>query len=211
VSSNVSIVLSGFTLIFALAVASTPAQSQETSPNLRPGDLVELRVWPDSSLGGSFRVEDGGIIYVPVIGVVAVAARNVSAIREEILTRLSVELQNPVVQVVPLFRVSLLGAVRSPGLFYVDPTMTLLDLIVRAGGFAPGARGDEVRIMRGDQVYQSDLEAILDGRGGGVDVPLQSGDLVVVPAGGGVNVWSLLRGLVQVTTLTLTIINLSNR
>jgi polysaccharide export outer membrane protein len=175
----------GFAALCSLpAVRPLEAQlptASETSV-LRVGDILRIKVWPDSSLGGEYPVEETGLVYLPVIGEYHAAGRPISVIRQDLRTGYSRELKLPVVNVTPLFRVSVLGAVQKPGLYYADPTNTWFDLISDAGGFTSTADRNDLRILRDGQTLrvnaaQAELES-----GGPLNVPVQSGDRILVPA-----------------------------
>ena len=187
----------------ATVTVAAPAQQLV----LRPGDMVRVRVWPDSILGGSFPVEESGSVYLPVVGRVRVTGRSLAAVRDDLRDRYAQAMKMPVVSVTPIFSVSVLGAVPRPGLFQVEPSARLMDVISLAGGFLPNAKPDQLRLVRGTDVRVIDMRAALE-QGAEVDtMQLRSGDRLIVPQkhGGipfvvflqtltlGVTVWSLAR------------------
>ena len=78
---------------------------------------------------------------------------------------------------IALRRIKVLGSVRTPGLYQVDPTMTVADAIALAGGVSPDGRGDRVDLLREGQRLTGNLEA--QTRLG--DTPIASGDQLYVP------------------------------
>jgi protein involved in polysaccharide export with SLBB domain len=73
-------------------------------------------------------------------------------------------------------RVSVLGAVKNPGLYQADPTFTVADVISLAGGVTEEGRRDRVEVMRNGVEVVTRLSP---------DVPLavspvQSGDQIYV-------------------------------
>src|SRR5690606_18676657 len=75
----------------------------------------------------------------------------------------------------PLLRIAVLGEVRSPSLYAVDPTHTLADLLALAGGFTPSADRDRVlRVRDGAEDELSGEEQVDLAQG------LRSGDQIVV-------------------------------
>ncbi len=209
----------GATLTALLAAAPLRAQDASrasvivAAPSeqlvLRPGDMVRVRVWPDSILGGSFPVEESGNVYLPVVGEVRVTGRSLSDLRDDLRERYGQAMKMPVVTVTPVFAVSVLGGVAHPGLFQVEPSTRLMDLVSMAGGFLPNAKEDQMRLVRNGSVRVIDLRAALEH---GVDVDtlqLRSGDRVVVPMkkGGGIGIVPILQSL----TLIATIWSLSKR
>lgn len=75
-----------------------------------------------------------------------------SEIRDSITGRVATYYKNEIVNVVPLFRLSLAGAVRIPGVFHVRSDTPLSDVIMRTGGQDQTADLHNVVIKRGDQI-----------------------------------------------------------
>jgi protein involved in polysaccharide export with SLBB domain len=185
-------------LLIASAVsAQLPAQHSY----LRPGDVLHLRVWPDTAMGGEFPVEDSGLVYLPFLGAVPVLDRPIGTLREELRRRYGEVLQNPVVTIIPRFRVSVLGEVVRPGLYHADPSYTLVDLVSLAGGFTAAANPRAVRLFRADASVALDVMQSLE-QGVSHGVLLQSGDRIVVPRRSGLDRNLVLYAL-QLSTLVL--------
>lgn len=200
--SVLAALLAGFTCLDA-----TPSAGQ-TAPNaggdlmsepivLRPGDVIRVSVWPSSELGGDFTVEPSGLVYLPFLGGTQVAGLSVDKLRTQLYEGFSEATQNPVVNVFVLFQVGVLGEVRRPGIYQVNPTNTLIDVIGMAGGFDTTADQKKVRIVRESGVVEVDTYRTLeDGRG--LDaLSLRSGDQIVVPARGGGFNWRTLLSVFQ--------------
>jgi polysaccharide export outer membrane protein len=172
---------------------------------IRHGDMLAVRIWPDAQLGGEFPVEESGIAHLPMIGEVRAAGMTLDQLRTELRERYGQALKSPVVSVTPMFRVSLLGAVGSAGLYRIDPTQTLLDVVSMAGGFAPNAKPDRVRIVREGQVIEVNAKRSLDTGAGLTAFTLQSGDRIVVPTRTRIvtfqNVFYVLQTALMVATL----------
>jgi protein involved in polysaccharide export with SLBB domain len=170
-------------------VVSQSALAQLDSLTLHPGDILRVQVWPNDSLSGEFTVEETGIVYLPLLGAVRTAGLPISRLRAQLRSSYAEVMKNPVVTVTPVFHVGVLGEVRSPGIYPVTPTQTLLDVIGMAGGFANNAEANKIRIIRGGQVVQVDAERALKG---GPDagqaaeevarLHLRSGDQILIPA-----------------------------
>jgi protein involved in polysaccharide export with SLBB domain len=168
---------------------SQSALAQQDSLTLHPGDILRVQVWPNDSLSGEFTVEETGTVYLPLLGAVRTAGLPISRLRAQLRSSYAEVMKNPVVTVTPVFHVGVLGEVRSPGVYAVTPTQTLLDVIGMAGGFAGAAEADKLRIIRGGQVIEVDAERALKG-GEGMSqaaeevarLHLRSGDQVLVPA-----------------------------
>lgn len=167
-----------------------------------PGDRLVVSVWPDSTLGGIFPIEDSGVAHLPLLGALQVAGKTVNALRQELRTAYAEDLRLPVVSLDAHFRVGIIGAVRAPGLYWVDPSYGVFELISEAGGFLEDAKEGEITMTRsGGQAYRIDAERLQVPGSAEAALALRSGDRLVVPEGGGWN-WSLfLQSLTLVATV----------
>jgi polysaccharide export outer membrane protein len=157
------------------------AQTAATSPTdppggLVPGDAVKLAVWREPDLSGEFQVQETGDIVFPKIGAVRVTELSPDSLRETLLQKYSVYLRNPSIEVTILRRVRVVGAVRTPGLYLVDPTITLAGVVAKAGGATPQGKTTEFELRRDGKRY---LVAAADARV--VELPLRSGDELHIP------------------------------
>lgn len=167
----------------ALLLAVTPVAAQEVVQHpdgLRPGDAVRLTVWREPDLSGEFPVDERGVVVFPRLGEVAVSALPADSIRPVLTRAFAAFLVNPSIAVMPLRRVSIIGAVARPGLYPVDPTMTLADAVALAGGAAPDGKRNLVELRRGGDVLIAELEVLTPI----AQTPLRSGDQLWVPQKG---------------------------
>ena len=84
-----------------------------------------------------------------------------------------VYLVNPSIDIVVLRRVNILGAVRNPGLYPVDATMTIADVLAVAGGTTPVGDADQVELVRGGER----VHVRLSQRTRLTESPVRSGDI----------------------------------
>jgi polysaccharide biosynthesis/export protein len=86
-------------------------------------------------------------------------------------------LVNPSIDIIVLRRINILGAVRNPGLYPIDATMTIADALAVAGGATPVGDTDKVEIVRnGERV-----RARLSQRTRVTESAIRSGDQLYVP------------------------------
>lgn len=160
------------------------AQGSEVGDSLRresvpmsPGDVVRLRIWREPDLSGDFPVAVDGRVTFPKVGVIDASGMSPDTLRSRLIARYAEFLKNPSLEIVLLRRVKIVGAVRVPGLYTVDPTMTIGDAIALAGGASPDGRKHEVELLRSGRRV-----AVLRSRGDRIgDVRLRSGDELFVP------------------------------
>ena len=143
-------------LFLAAGLLAGPALAQSTPPPdgagpLRPGDVVRLRIWREPDFSGEFTVDERGEAVLPRIGAVRVAGEDPDALRARIAAEYAKHLVSPSVEVVFLRRVQVLGAVRTPGLYPVDPTMSVADVLALAGGATVDGDARRVTLVRGGE------------------------------------------------------------
>ena len=144
---------------------------------LEPGDMVRVSFSVERNLNGDFPVDETYRVGLPLLGWTDVEGIPGSALRDSLVGAYGTQLRNQTVQVTPLRRVRVMGDVQNPGLYHLDPTMTLLDAIALAGGPSSSGQLDGVEIIRDGTVVASDLgEADLVGSF------VRSGDQIMVPS-----------------------------
>lgn len=121
-----------------------------------PEDLIEVSVFEVPELSRAVRVSAGGSISLPLIGTVRVAGLSPLEV-EKILTELlrQTYIKNPQVTVfLREFRsdpVSIVGAVKMPGLYYIQTQKSLIEVLAMAQGFSDGPQrfpGQAILITR---------------------------------------------------------------
>ena len=172
-------------LFLAVTAAPTTAQDQDTvgsgaSYMLRPGDVLQIVVWGQEEYSGSFKVDETGKIPYPVLGEIDTRGKTMAQIRDEIRAALAQIFNAPFVTVTPQFNIAVLGEVRNPGLFPVDPTQTVLDIVAMAGGPNSNGNINKIRLLRGGQTLDLRLERDRVGALTLQEVGLRSGDQIMV-------------------------------
>lgn len=154
-------------------------------------DLIEISVFQVGDLNRTVRVNSNGQISLPLIGVVQAGGKTVQELEAEIASKLSTSyLQNPQVSVfVKEFtsqRVTLEGAVESPGIYPITGKTSLIQAIVMAGGVTDLANLQGVVVFR--NVDGQRMAAVFDLQqirsGDAVDPQIYGDDVVVVDQSG---------------------------
>jgi polysaccharide export outer membrane protein len=174
--------------LLAIVAASSLAQEQGqiisqagASYTLGPGDIIRIIVWGRDELSGQFQVDEEGKIQYPLLGEIDLADLSVAEVRDSIRAGLGQLFTTPFVTITPLFRIAVLGEVRNPGLYTVDPTLSVLDLVALAGGNTASGNLNKIRVFRSaGETEVSFEEASLRGRTL-QEIGVRSGDEVVVP------------------------------
>jgi polysaccharide export outer membrane protein len=115
---------------------------------LRLGDIVRLRIWREAEMSGDYTVNEDGDVVLPRVGAIRVAGEQPAEVKTRITQAFARFLQNPSIEVTLLRRVQVLGAVRNPGLYPVDPTMTVSDALALAGGTTTDGSPNRVVLIR---------------------------------------------------------------
>jgi polysaccharide export outer membrane protein len=175
------------TLLALLFAAPARAQNAAAEPHavtdviVRPGDVLRLKLWPDQQYSGDYPVEPSGAAVVPLLGEVHVGGKTLGDVRTDLRQRYAALTTNGVVVVSLQFRVSVIGAVQRPGLYQADASQTVFDALSQAGGMAPNADAERVRLIRNDQVIVLDAQQQMQTGAPILGLLLQSGDRIVVP------------------------------
>jgi polysaccharide export outer membrane protein len=151
---------------------------------------VDIYNHPDLSTVA--RIHPDGACSFPLLGRVAVGGLGIRELADLLKKRLEKEYLtyahvSAFVKEWAPRKAYVLGAVVQPGAYSVDPRdgLTLLKLLALARGFLPHADKDRVSLLRADgdhkSAYTVPVLALLEGRFGPLDVPLNPGDRVFVP------------------------------
>jgi len=174
------VVVCAFVGAAPLAAQSTALSDTATADRgamLRPGDVLRLRIWREPDLSGEFGVDERGMVVFPKLGARAVTSITADSLTAELVRDYAVYLRNPSIEITVLRRVNVLGAVKMPGIYPADPTMTVGDVLALAGGVTPQGRGDRVEHYRNGVRVSPPLAE----RVSLADTPIRSGDQIFVP------------------------------
>lgn len=170
------LLLLAMVLPHAGALAQSPAASGTDQVSLLPGDLVRVQIWKEEDLSGEFVVDQDGVVVFPLIGEQKVMGLPIRRLREDLLEKYRVHLRNPSINIVPLRRVNVLGEVNKPGLYPIDPTVSLAGVVAIAGGASPEGTLDRIRILRSGTVMRERVGAGETVTG----ADIRSGDEIIV-------------------------------
>ena len=150
---------------------------------LEPGDGVRINFYniTGEDISGDYYIQQNGILQLPYIGILQISGRDYNLIKSEIETKYGSLYTGVEIIILPLFRISVLGEVRTPGVYYVTGVEKLLDVIALAGGETADSDISEIFVKRKDQEFVFDAEELIEGQSDKEkDFYLQSGDRVFV-------------------------------
>ena len=148
---------------------------------LEPGDGVRIRFLNiDEKISGDYFIQQKGALQLPYIGIIQTKERDYSTIKTEIDTKYDSLYRAVELTILPLFRISVLGEVRTPGVYYVTGVEKLLDVIALAGGETADSDMSEIFVERQNEEFIFDAEKLLEDKGDQKDFYLKSGDRVFI-------------------------------
>ena len=164
-------------------IADVSVSSDRT---VREGDSIAVSVLGEGSISGSFKVGNDGKVNYPLLGRIQVSGRSIDQIAADIEVLLEKDLiRDAVVSVTMSDRqvdsVFVFGAVRNQGSIAFDPEegITLGRAVARVGGASETANIASVKIQR---AKDSDLNSIMANLNNQQELPLEDGDIVIVPS-----------------------------
>jgi polysaccharide export outer membrane protein len=175
----------------AAPVAATPAPAPPTDSArylIGTDDSLQVTVWKEPTLSGTFPVRPDGMISLALVGDIAAAGRTPMQLGTDLAERLKKFINDPTVTVTVMAvnskRIFMLGEVAHIGPISLTSSMSPLQAISAAGGLTPFANKSHIYILRGEQGKQKKIpfdykKAIKDGNQQGV--VLLPGDTIVVP------------------------------
>jgi polysaccharide export outer membrane protein len=172
-----------------------PAPIKAETPNHRykigPLDTINVVVWRNPELSGTFTVRPDGRISTPLVEDVLAAGKNPADLSREIEQLLSRVIRDPVVTVlVSSFQgnyneqIRIVGEAAKPQSVPFRQNMTILDVMVQAGGLTDFADGNAAVLVRGSEggkQYSVRLKDLLKRGDISANVDVKPGDIVIVP------------------------------
>jgi polysaccharide export outer membrane protein len=184
--------LSGL-LIAVILPAPCLAQSvPDENYLIGPGDHLQVVVWREAELSVDVPVRPDGRISTPLVEDMMAIGKTSSQLARDIEEVLSEFYQSPTVTIlvqsfVGTFQsqVTVLGAVASPGSYPYREGMTVLNVLIEAGGLTQFARGKKGQLNRGEgserEEFKLRLDRLMEKGDLEENMDLQPGDIIVVP------------------------------
>jgi polysaccharide biosynthesis/export protein len=178
----------------SLVVFSDPTSlDADGKYKIGPGDVLTISVWGNPDLTLTVPVRPDGYISMPLIGDLLANDVDAQNLGLNIATLLETQLRNPQVTVIVsqinsnvyISRVRVTGAVRSPISIPYAKGMTVLDLILEAGGINEVATASRTRLYRvvDDELFEVEInldDILLRGQLA-TNYALRPGDVITVP------------------------------
>jgi polysaccharide biosynthesis/export protein len=187
-------------IILALAllwgVCTQAAAQQPENYALQPGDTVEVSVLQDPTLNRNVIIGPDGMISFPLAGHFRAAGLTTQALESQLSKRLRKNYQTDPQVTVMLSgvkdnagsQVYITGEVNKPGNYALTPGTSVMQALALSGGLSKFAAKSRIQIHRraagSDQVFLFNYSDFESGKNLEGDIPLQPGDVIVVPERG---------------------------
>jgi polysaccharide biosynthesis/export protein len=174
----------------AAADNSPAAPSNASLPYLiQPGDILQISVWKEKDLEREVLVRPDGGLTFPLAGDVPAIGKTMDELRKDIELRLTRYIPSPVVTVAAKqtlgHKIYVVGKVNRPGEYVASRFVDVMQALGMAGGLTPYAAANDIVILRRVNGVEISIPfkygQVEDGRKLKQNIPLLSGDVVVVP------------------------------
>lgn len=123
------------------------------------GDAVAISTLPDSLsfLNNIFPIDDRGFVELPIYGKAKITHMTVEEFEKFIRENFKDYLRFPDIKAKPMIRLSVLGGVARPGLYYFDSNHSLWEIIYEVGGTLNEDGLKQMRWERSGKTVEGDL------------------------------------------------------
>ena len=157
-----------------------------------PGDSVNIFVWRNPEVSGSFTVRPDGMITTSLVEDLPVSGKTPTALARDVEKELSKYIRDPIVTVsIGGFsgpyseQVRVIGEATSPRAITYKEDMSLLDLMVAVGGITDFANGDGsklIRVVNGkQQEFLVHIDRVIKEGDISANVDILPGDILIIP------------------------------
>jgi polysaccharide biosynthesis/export protein len=187
-------------LSFTAACSTTdlppaPVQAATADYNyiIGAGDNVNIVVWRNPELSGSYPVRPDGKISAPLVEELVAQGKTSVELARDIEKKLSTYVRDPVVTVIVTGfvgpyseQIRVVGEAARPLFLPYKQKMTLLDVMIAVGGLTDFADGNRAIIQRtsdGNKQYAVRLKDLIKRGDLSANVEMRPGDILIIPQG----------------------------
>lgn len=156
------------------------------------GDVLNIFVWRNPEVSGSFVVRPDGMITTSLVEDIKVAGKTPTELARSIEEILATYLRDPIVTVtVNSFvgpfseQIRVIGEAAEPQAINYTQHMTLLDVMIQVGGLTEFADGNDAVLVRIESGQQKQYEIMIDDllKDGEINanVDMLPGDIIIIP------------------------------
>ena len=156
--------------------------SRSKSP-FTPGDGLFISTFPDTTsfLNNIFPIDDKGCVEFPIVGLVNVSQKSENELIEYIKDNFQQYIRSKNIYVKPMARVTVMGGVANPGLYYFDYNTSLWNVIQKAGGPLAEDGLKKMRWERNGDELEDNLMPFIENGISLKNLGFQSGDQIWTP------------------------------
>lgn len=174
---------------------AAPAQAATPDYNyvVGPGDTLNIIVWRNPELSQVVPVRPDGQVSTPLIDGLVAQGKTSAQIARDVEKELGKYVRDPVVTVIVTNfvgpyseQIRVVGEAAKPQFLPYKQKMTVLDVMIAAGGltdFADGNRATLVRSAEGNKRYKVRLDDLIKRGDIGANVDVLPGDILIIPQG----------------------------
>lgn len=171
--------------------APAAASAADYSYVIGAGDTLNIIVWRNPELSLSVPVRPDGKISAPLVDELVAQGKTSTAIARDIEKRLATFVRDPVVTVIVTSfvgpfseQIRVVGEAARPMFLPFRQRMTVLDVMIAAGGltdFADGNAATIVRTSEGNKQYSVRLKDLIRRGDVSANVEMRPGDILIIP------------------------------
>jgi polysaccharide biosynthesis/export protein len=172
-----------------------PAQAQTADYNyiIGAGDSVNIVVWRNPELSGSYPVRPDGKLSAPLVEELVAQGKTPPELARDIEKKLATYVRDPVVTVIVTGfigpyseQIRVVGEAARPLFLPYKQKMTLLDVMIAVGGLTDFADGNSAVIQRtsdGNKQYSVRIKDLIKRGDLSANVEMRPGDILIIPQG----------------------------
>ncbi len=171
---------------------ANPEKGSDWNYQVGPGDSVQVFVWRNPDVSGSFPVRPDGKMTMNLVEDLPASGKTPTQLARDIEKALSKYIQEPIVTVIVAGgvgpysqQVRVVGEAAKPQALNYREHMSLIDLMIAVGGLTDFAAGNKAYILRTEDGKTTPLgvrlEDLIKGGDYAANVEMRPGDLLVIP------------------------------
>ena len=183
--------LTGCAALSSYPPAPQTVETQDHRYKIGPLDTLNILVWRNPELSATITVRPDGRISAPLVEDLMAAGRNPADLSRDVEKVLAKFIRDPVVTIVVSGfqgvypdQIRIVGEAAKPQSVPYRQQMTVLDVMIQAGGLTDFADGNGAVLVRGSEggkQYSVRLKDLLKRGDISANVAVKPGDIVIVP------------------------------
>lgn len=171
--------------------APLPPQGESSQYIIGPGDTLQVFVWRNPDLSETVPVRPDGMISTPLVQNMLAVGKTPAQLAHDMEQQLGAYIRSPQVNIIvtqpvgEYSQVKVIGQVAHPEAVPYHEGMTVLDVVLHAGGltqYAAGNRAKLVRTIQGkSQQLPIRLANLMEKGDLSQNLPVKPGDVLVIP------------------------------